>query len=151
MKKIFYEKVGRRYKPMAEYDDEVFDSFPSGSHLVICKPGSTSRKYNIDPALAPMIAAGTIAEESMSSALMVAAKLRPSQTPLTPGQLKAWQKLEKEFDCCTLSYPSASDIAQAGVKAMIVEAEKLMTHAAVREAYDHFMLICKLTQNHTPE
>ena len=36
MKKIYYEKVGRRYKPVAEYDPDYLDSFPKGSHLVMC-------------------------------------------------------------------------------------------------------------------
>ncbi len=153
MKKIFYEKVGRRYKPVAEYNNDFLDSFTKGTHLVVCYPGGKSTRYNIDPNHAAMIAAGRIAEDAICKAIYKASELRPQSTPITPGQKKAWEKLAKEFgdEMCSLRGLSAQDCAEAGVKAMMEEAEKLMTHAAVREAYDHFMLICKLTQDHTQE
>lgn len=49
MKKIYYEKQGRRYVPVYEYDSEFLDSFPKGNHLVMVYPGGSSRRYNIDP------------------------------------------------------------------------------------------------------
>jgi hypothetical protein len=63
MKKIFYEKVGRRYKPVREYDNDFLDSVPKGSHLVMSYPGGKSTRYNIDPNYAAMIAAGRVAED----------------------------------------------------------------------------------------
>jgi hypothetical protein len=153
MKKIFYEKVGRRYKPVAEYDNDFLDSFTKGTHLVVCYPEGQSRRYNIDPAYAPMIAAGCVAQDAICRAISKASELRPPSNPVTIGQKKAWEKLALEFgdDLCILNGVSFSDCAAAGVKAMQEEADKLMKHAAVREAYDHFMLICKLTQEHTQE
>ena len=65
MKKIFYEKVGRRYVPVSEYDSDLLDAFPKGTHIVMCYPGGQSRRYQIDPAYAPMIAAGRVAEEAI--------------------------------------------------------------------------------------
>ena len=146
MKKIYYEKVGRRYKPVAEYDNEYLDSFPKGSHLVVVKPGISSRRFRIDPAFAPMIAAGTYAEEEIARAINMASELRPQRTPITLGQQKAWKKLAKEFgdDLATLSRGSARDLAEAGVNAMVIESYKLMQNDAVKEAYDHFMFIAKL-------
>jgi hypothetical protein len=49
-----------------------------------------------------------------------------------------------------LNGASSHDIAQAGVKAMMAEADQLMTNPAVKKAYDHFILLCELTkeQNH---
>jgi hypothetical protein len=44
------------------------------------------------------------------------------------------------------SHGSARDAAEAGVKAMQEEADKLMKHDGVRKAYDHFMLMCELTK-----
>jgi hypothetical protein len=35
-------------------------------------------------------------------------------------------------------------IVEAGVRAMCVEADKLLQHPSVRDAYDKFMMICKL-------
>jgi len=150
MKKIFYEKVGRRYKPVREYDSLLQESFPKGAHLVITYPGGCSTRYNIDPNHAAMIAAGRVAQDAICRAISKASELRPPSNPITIGQKKAWDKLALELgdELCTLTGVSFSDCAEAGIKAMQEEADKLMKHAAVRQAYDHFVLMCKLTQDH---
>jgi hypothetical protein len=152
-KKIYYEKVGRRYVPVAEYDNDFLDSFTKGNHLVMSYPGGTSRRYNIDPAYAPMIAAGRVAEDAMCRALSKASELRPRQTPLTEGQRRAWRKLAKEFgdELATLQIDSSRDIVEAGIKAMQLEADKLLQHESVRKSYEHFLLMCKLTAEKQPE
>lgn len=149
MKKVYYEKRGRRYHPVAEYDNDLLDSFPQGNHLVMCYPGGSSRRFNVEPNYAAMIAAGRVAEDALSEAIRKASELRPQKNPITPGQKKAWEKLAKEFgdELATLQINSARDIAEAGVKAMQAEADKLMQHASVRQAYDQFLLVCKLTQS----
>jgi len=149
MKKIFYEKKGRRYVPVAEYDNDYLDSFPKGNHLVMCYPGGSSRRFHIDPAYAPMIAAGRVAEDVMCRALIKASELRPVRTPLTEGQRRAWKKLEKEFgnELCTLRGSSVHDIVEAGVKAMQDEAMKLMEHPSVKEAYEHFLFVAALVKD----
>lgn len=146
MKKVFYEKVGRRYKPVSEYDNDYLDSFPKGSHLVMVKPGVSSRRFRIDPAFAPMIAAGSYAEDVMSQAIVKASEMRPHNKPITEKQRKAWDNLAKAFDNDRyyLEIPSAREVAEAGVKAMQEEANKLLQHKAVKQAYDHFMFVAKL-------
>jgi len=148
MKKIYYEKVGRRYKPVAEYDSAYLDSFPKGNHLVMCYPGGSSRRFNINPNYAAMIAAGRVAEDAISSAVVKASEMRPHNKPITEKQKKAWEALAKAFDNDRyyIEIPSAREIAEAGVKAMQVEADKLMEHEGVRKAYDHFVLMCELTK-----
>jgi hypothetical protein len=148
MKKIYYEKRGRRYVPVSEYDSEYLDSFSKGTHIVMAYPGGQSRRYNIDPAYAPMIAAGRVAEDTICRAISKASEMRPARTPITPGQKKAWEKLAKEFgdELCTLTGLSVHDCAEAGVKAMQEEADKLMKHESVRKAYEHFQLMCELTK-----
>ena len=148
MKKIYYEKVGRRYVPVAEYDSDFLDSFTKGNHLVMCYPGGTSRRFNIDPNYAAMIAAGRVAEDEICRAISKASEMRPQQTPITEGQRKAWHKLAKEFgdDLATLNGLSVRDCAEAGIKAMQLEAEKLLTNPAVKEAYNHFLFVCALTK-----
>lgn len=150
MKKIFYEKKGRRYVPVAEYDNDFLDSFPKGNHLVMSYPGGTSRRFNIDPNYAAMIAAGRVAEDAICDALRKASEMKPQRTPITEGQRKAWKKLAKEFgdDLATLSLGCARDIADAGIKAQMAEAEKLLTNPSVRKAYERFMLIAELTKEH---
>ena len=148
VKKIYYEKVGRKYVPVAEYDNDFLDSFTKGNHLVMCYPGGTSRRFNIDPNYAALIAAGRVAEDAICKAISKASELRPAQTPITPGQQEAWIKLSKEFgeDLCMLNGNSPRDIAEAGLKAMQVEADKLLTNPAVKKAYEHFQLVCELTK-----
>ena len=148
MKKIYYEKVGRKYVPVAEYDSDWMDSFHKGTHLLMVYPGGQSRRFNIDPNYAAMIAASRVAEEAIIRAMHKASELKPVRTPITEGQRKAWKKLAKEFgdELCTLNGASSHDIAEAGVKAMMAEADQLMTNPAVKKAYDHFILLCELTK-----
>ena len=148
MKKIYYEKRGRRYIPVSEYDNDLMDSFSKGTHLVMVYPGGASRRYNIDPNYATMIAAGRVAEEAMIRAMHKASEMRPARTPITPGQQRAWKKLAKEFgdELCTLSGAGSHDIAEAGIRALQTEADKLMTHASVRAAYEQFLLVCALAR-----
>jgi len=151
-KKIFYEKVGRRYKPVAEYDNEYMDSFPKGNHLVMCYPGGQSRRYNIDPNYAVMIAAGRVAEDAVSRAVVKASEMRPRDKPITEEQRLAWENLANAFgsERYYIELPSAREIAEAGVKAMQEEADQLMKNIAVRKAYEHLQLVCKLV-NENPD
>ena len=152
-KKIYYEKRGRRYVPVSEYDSEYLDSFPKGTHLVDVYPGGSSRRFNINPAYAPMIAAARVAEDAISKSIMDASALRvpERQKPLTPAQLKAWKALAKAFgeERYALEWCSYREAAGAGVKVMQEEADKLLQHESVRRAYDHFMLMCELTKETT--
>ena len=148
MKKIFYEKRGRRYVPITEYDNEYLDSFSKGAHLVMCFPGGQSRRYDIDPDYAAMIAAGRVAADEIARAINMASELKPQQKPITEGQRKAWNKLAKEFgtERFALQHGSARDLAEAGMNAMMIEADKLMTNPAVKNAYEHFLLVAELTK-----
>jgi len=133
---------------VAEYDNDLLDSFPRGNHLVMCYPGGSSRRFNVEPNHAAMIAAGRVAEDAISNAVHQASEMRPHNKPITEKQKKAWENLAKTFgsDRYYIEIPSAREIAEAGVKAMTLEADKLMQHSAVREAYEQFQLVCRLTK-----
>ena len=150
MKKIFYEKKGRRYIPVAEYDNDYMDSFPKGNHLVMCYPGGSSRRFNIDPNYAAMIAAGRVAEDVISQAVVKASEMRPRRTPITEKQKKAWENLAKAFgnEVYYIELPSAREIAEEGVKAMMTEADKLLANPSVRKAFERFLLVAQLTKDH---
>ena len=147
-KKIYYEKRGRRYVPVMEHDHELMDAMPRGNHLIMCYPGGTSTRYNIDPALAPMIAAGRVAEDRMSEAVRKASEMRPRRKELTVEQKRAWDRLTKAMgnEVYSIEIASAREIADAGLKAMQAEADKLLTNPAVRLAYEQFLLVCELTK-----
>lgn len=147
MKKIFYEKVGRKYVPVSEYDSDLLDAMPKGTHIIMSYPGGRSTRYNINPNYAAMIAAGRVAEDAVSDAIRKALDLRPQKQPITEHQQKLWRELAESFkqDDYPLIRPSARDAAEAAVKAMQEEADKLMKVPAVRLAYDHFLLVCEIT------
>ena len=151
-KKVFYEKVGNKYVPVSEYDSDWSDSFRKGSHVVVSYPGGTSYRYNIDPEYAPLIAAGKYAEDAICDAIHKAGECRPSKQPITAEQKLAWDNLCKAFgDEVYITGPSTFDIAKAGVDAMIAEAEKLMTNPAVKNAYEYFLMLYKLTKENQCE
>jgi hypothetical protein len=131
----------------------LMDSFPKGDHLVMCYPGGSSRRFNINPAYAPMIAAGRVAEDAISKAVSKASEMRPHNKPITEKQKAAWEALAKAFgdDRYYVEIPSAREIAEEGIKAMALEAEKLLEHESVRKAYDHFMLMCQLVKDNNAQ
>ena len=147
-KKIYYEKRGRRYVPVMEHDYELMDAMPRGNHLIMCYPGGQSTRYNIEPALAPMIAAGRVAEDQISKAVRKASEMRPRRKELTVEQKRAWDRLTKAMgnEVYSIEIASAREIADAGLKAMQEEADKLLTNPAVKLAYEQFLLVCELTK-----
>ena len=145
---IFYVKQGRRYVPHSTYSSEFCDAFPKGTHMVQSYPGGTLRRYNIDPAYAPMIAAGRVAEDAISRKIMEASDMRPKSAPMTQEQIDAWNHLVKVFgpEARTLEWPSAREVAEAGLKALEDEALKMLEVPAVKKAYEHFLLVAELTK-----
>lgn len=149
-KTVFYRKVGRKYEPVSEYDSDLLDAFTKGTHIVMVYPGGQSRRYNIDPAFAPMIAAGRYAEDAISKHIMEVSALRPRQDrkPLTPEQKAAWEHLASLFgeERYALEWCSYREAAEAGVKAMQEEADKMLENPAVKKAWDYFMMVWQLTK-----
>jgi hypothetical protein len=148
MKQIYYRKDGRKYIPIAEYDSDLMDGLPKGAHLIVCCPGGQSTRYGIDPAYAPMIAAGLVAEDAICHAMFNASEAKPKQTPLTPRQIAAWEEMKAAFgdEFFSLEFSSISGLAQAGVNAMVEEADKLLKNPTVRKAYERFQMVCNLTK-----
>ena len=149
MKKIFYEKVGRRYRPVYEYDQTLMDAFPKGTHIVICYPGGQSTRYNIDPNYAAMIAAGRIAEDAIAQSIQHSTELRPMNREMDEDLQQRWKEFiatVPEHFRFMFTHGSARDAAEAGVQAMQKEADQLMQNEAVRRAYEQFQLVCELTK-----
>jgi hypothetical protein len=152
MKEIFYKRVGRRYEPVYEYDQTLMDAFPKGTHIVMCYPGGQSRRYNIDANYAAMVAAGRVAEDTISRAIYQASEARPKERPITERQQAAWTEMKAAFgdEFFSLTLPAARDIAEAGVAVMQEEAVKLMQNDSVRRAFEQFQLVCELTKSTKP-
>jgi hypothetical protein len=148
----FYIKRGRRYVPVREYDDMLQNALPHGSYVTVVRPGSSVQRWAIDPAYAPMIAAGIVAREAMAEVMISASEVRVSgdRRPMTREQRDAWENLVAVFGPAArqLEHPSVMEVTQAGVDAMIAEAERLLTHPSVRSAYEHFITVSKLVEDY---
>jgi len=157
-KTVFYKKVqvgkSHRYEPVSEYDPDLIDSLPYGAHVQVCKEHGMSRRYAIDPALAPMVAASMILEDKLADIISKASnynidKQQDVKQPLTQEQADAWEKLNQSFGgyMTTLYGPSMRDVAESILKEISAEAEKLLTNDALREQYEHFLLLAKMSKN----
>lgn len=150
MKQTFYKKVGRRYVAISEYDSELMDGLPQGDHLISVRVGMTSRRYNVDTALAPMIAAGLYAEDAICRRIQEETELRPANREIDEDTQRRWKEfistIPEEFRFM-FTHGSARDAAEAGVKAMQEEAQRRMSHPAVRKAYEDFLLVARLCEN----
>ena len=148
MKEVFYKKVGKRYVPVREYDSELLDSFPGGTHLVVCEPGRRSIKYNIDPEIAPLLAAFKISgiENTITSIIVDSSKLRSSSQPLTKEQKQAWEAFSKTMKggAYHIQYPSAQEIADEIANYITNKILTTMQNESVKKAYDQFEMVFKL-------
>lgn len=144
-KKQVSEKGKVTYIPVYEYDNELTDSFPEGTHITVCKPGSKSRRYNIDPALGELIAAGIIMQDFLSHELVKFSEAKPASVPLTEKQKNAWETFKKDFGGTGyLHYDSAHQIADNAIKSLISHVESSINNPTVKKAWDNFVLVSKL-------
>ena len=119
-----YKKVGKRYKPAAEHEE--WDSYPAGAHLVVCSPGSTLRRFSIDPDRAGLLAAAELLRSQIRALVMDLHKMRPTRRPVTMQQAAAWRRFQKAMgnDAYCVEYASVGEIADAVVDLIVTEAGK---------------------------
>ena len=126
MSETLYRKVGRRYKPVREYDPMLMDSFPEGSHLVVCKPGEWSYRYNVTPEHAPLLAAFRAHRDALADVLRKASALRLPRGIHTKRSLKAyeaWREIMGE-EVFTLDSVSIADLLETLEKSLVEFAAK---------------------------
>lgn len=153
MKKVFYEKVGDEFIPVREYDSELMDSLPEGSHLVVCKPGGRSTRYNINPDRAPLLAAFRTLSDKISREIVTASEMRPERSSLTEAQGAAWEAFadtmeDSKYYC---QYPSAQEITDNVVKYVNEQITATMQADSVKKAYENFELMFKLAAGEQDE
>lgn len=110
----YYEKKGNRYVPALEKDVWSGDVWPQGAHLVICKPGVKTFRYNIEPDDAAYIAARTLYVDKIAKMFIEASKAKWMPEPYTQEQKDAWKNLQNVFDggpYC-IQYGSALEMAE---------------------------------------
>jgi hypothetical protein len=149
-KEVFYKKVGRKYEPISEYDDHFINSLRQGCHVVYSYPGGKSTRYNIEPDFAAMIAAGHYAEDAISKSIARAQEMRAhSKKPLTPEQAAAWAAFVDVMgdDGRYIEIPSAREAAEAGVKAMMIQAKTMFSeNPSVLNAYENLITLASLAK-----
>lgn len=144
-----YKKVGRRYVEIGEYDPEMIDYVPNGVTMTVKRPGMVSRRYGMDPDILPLLAAAVYCEDEISHAIRRATEIRPFGN-ITPKQRAAFDRFLETMDPDDpnrnmMTFGSARDAAEAGTQALVREAQKLLANESIKTAYEHFLLLCKLS------
>ena len=150
-----YKKVGRRYVEIGEYDPECMDYIPNGTTMTVKRPGMQSTRYNVDPDLLPLLAAAVYCEDQISAAIHRASELRPYNRSITLEQRAAFDRYLETMELDDpnrnmLTFGSCREAAEAGAQALVVEAEKLLANESIKQAYEHFLLLCKLSATNPP-
>lgn len=148
MSETFYRKVGRKYVPVREYDDEFYHALPYGTHMIMVKPNGRSTRYHIDPDYASMVAAGLYVQDAVVEAVMEISRLEPVKTPMTTEQIEAWRAFDAAMgDNIGLRGTSAWTIAQAATDELQKCAADLLKNESVRAAWEQFMMVCELVKD----
>jgi len=150
-----YKKVGRKYVEIGEFDPEYLDYVPNGVTMTVKRPGMQSTRYNVDPDLVPLLAASLYCEDEISSAIYRAGELRPYNCLVTSEQRAAFDAFlatmpDNDSNRFLLTLGSAREAAEAGTRALVDEAEKLLANESIKAAYEHFLLLCKLCAQKDP-
>lgn len=123
---IIYKKVGRRYVAIGSCDPEQ-TYYPHGSHLVVCKKGSTLTKFDIAPDFAAVEAALVLLKDAMSDAMRKATEMKLEKRPYTKKELAgiaAYQAIAGSPISLRYEGVSMNDVIQAGVSLVRKELSK---------------------------
>lgn len=121
MTRVLYEKHGKRYKPVSEYDPIVFDAMEMGAHLVIVKPGIKSTRYHVEPENVRVLATIELHREAIMQAMRDATEVRPygELSLLERKAYKAYCDVMGREAMLMLSVPAASSILDALEKSIL--------------------------------
>jgi len=148
VRKVYYTKQGDEYVPVEEYDPDLMDALPYGTHLTVVRHGGQSRRYNVDPAIAPFAAATLALENKLADIIQKATLARPAKKPITEEQREAWERFREVMgdELGMLNSLSIMDVARKILDAIQAEAEKQLTNPAVCQAYDDYVLLATLSK-----
>jgi len=148
MRKVYYTKQGNEYVPVEEYDPDLMDALPYGTHLTVVREGGQSRRYNVDPAFVPFMAGAVALEEKLAYIIQKAAYAQPHKKPITEKQREAWKQFRETMgdELGMITYPSITDVARNILESIQAEAEQQLKNPAMRKAYDNYLLLATLSK-----
>jgi hypothetical protein len=150
IQETYYKKVGKRYVPVSYYDSNLTHSLKDGCTLIVKNKGATAFiTKDITPDNVAMLAAMVYAREALISAMHKTCEARPGRAPISEEEQQAWENLKKAMgdSAYYILYPSLHEIAEKATENMRQQAEQLLTNEAVRNAYEHFLLLAKLSKD----
>lgn len=111
--KTLYEKVGRKYIPVAEY--ECLDYMREGVYTIVVRPGLRTIFRKTWPHLSDeWEAALKMLADKMAKAMCEKSASPVAPKEMTPKQKKAWDAFVSAFKTDRAWLPSKVDIAEAG-------------------------------------
>jgi hypothetical protein len=126
-KRILYEKRGRRYYPVQEYDPIVMDAMPAGAHLVVVEPGHESVRYNVNPDHASLLAAFQECRDELAAILQRENQFRPVTRTASQKEMaaqKAWYKVMGNEGPLVLQSSSIHEMLDALERRLIIAVTK---------------------------
>lgn len=146
MSDTYYRKVGNKYEAVSYYDSNVMDAVPKDTAvLIINKGNSTLTKYNVDIAMAPLLAGSEYLRDQLSMTMSLASNPR-IPLAMTEAENKAWNNLiavgGESFR--QLTYSSSHDMIDAGINALTSHMHHILSDPTCKDAYEQFKLCVKL-------
>ena len=144
-------KNGRvRYRPARKLADLYSgDIWPFGFHLVQVDKNVTSRRYDIDPDYAALVAALMIAEEQITGLLVDQLEWKLDK-PLTVEQQQAWDSVKELIfgdERARVTRPAIRTAVRESLDNIQPIIDEILTNPALKKAYETFHLVCELTKN----
>ena len=134
------------FVPVSRHDNDLMSALPYGSHLIRVHPGRQSRRFNVEPDYAAVIAAIEYARDAIIDEIVIASRARPASAPLTKMQVEAWDNMKEAFGdgLHQINYPSAHEIVDNALSELQFMVNEITSNENVKRAYEEFVLMAKL-------
>jgi len=145
---VFYKKVNGEYVEISEYDAEFNDAIPlNTAMLTVSKGSSTTRRYNVDIAIAPLLAGSIHLEDTVCNLLSKALQARPATIQdMTPKEQEAWDNLMTiggdNFNM--LTHESIGEVSRGISDKLMEKMASVLDDPSCKDAYDMFVSMVKL-------
>jgi hypothetical protein len=147
MSNTYYRKLSDgTFEAVSYYNSNASEAIPKDTAvLIINKGNSTLRKYDVDIAMAPLLAGCEYLRDQLALTMSLASKPRVPLA-MTEAENKAWNNMiavgGESFR--QISYSSSHDMVDAGINALSCHMNHILSDPTCKDAYDKFRLCVKL-------